>query len=615
MDLIQIDKEKCKLCLSCIRICPVKAIKTGEDDFPQVIQERCIACGSCMATCSPEAIHYRSSIAQVNALLSSEHAVCAIVDPSISGEFPDVADYRKFVEMIRKLGFAYVNEASFGVDMVAREYKNLFDNEFKGKYYVAANCPVVVSYIEKYYPDLVDNLAPIVSPMIAAAMMVRKKYGQQIKVVFIGPCIAAKQDAVRYREKHGEVNAVLTFQELRKLFKSHKIAERSLEYSDFDPPYGYKGSLYPITNGIIQAAEIDEMLLSSHVITSEGRAGMLQSVQDFDRFNERINCHFNIFYDEGCLMGPGTSPDGDKTLRRAMVIQFANKRLRSFNYEHWENELRNYLSLDMSRSFQRDDQRLPPIEKNLVDDVMADLGREQDNMYCQACGYDSCRDFAESVVRGFADKESCFRYAATMTKDYMKDYKLVKEQFIRSKKNNADLEKKITQGKKELERSQSVIDSVLEELPFSLVILNSNLKIRNSSRAFIEMLGEDAREINEVIPGLKGADIAKLVSYNFVNLFRHVLDNKESVYNRSLPLGERKTLVSVFPVKDHDDVCVLFRDAHLSEVSTEEIKQRVTEVVDKNIEMVQKIGFILGEEASGVEQLLKRIIDLFDKEQ
>lgn len=614
MELIQIDKGKCKLCHSCIRICPVKAIKTGENDFPQIVPERCIACGSCIAGCSPKAIYYKFSVDDVNALLSSDDCVCAIVDPSISGEFPDIADYRKFVEMIRRLGFDYVNEASFGVDLIAYQYKKLFEDEFKGKYYISANCPVVVFYIEKYYPDLIANLAPIVSPMVASAKMARKKYGKETKVVFIGPCIATKKEAELYKGEDGEVNAVLTFHELRKIFKDRKIAERSLEFGDFDPPYGYKGSLYPISNGVLQTADIDENLLSSKIITSEGRANMLQSVKDFERFNERINCHFNMFYDEGCLMGPGMSPDGDKNLRRAMVIQFANKRLESFNHDRWIQELQLFLGMDFSRSFTRDDQRLPTVDQKKVDEIMCELGREHENMFCKACGYNSCRDFAEAVAQGFADKESCFRYSAIITKDYLKDYKLVKEQFIRSKKNNADLEKKILAEKKELERSQFVIDAVLEELPFSLVILNENMKIQNSSKAFIEMMGNDAKEIDEVIPGLKGADIAKLVPNNFISLFRHVLKEKQAIYNRNLPLGERKMLISCFPVKDHDDVCVLFRDAHLSEISADEIKERVTEVVDKNIQMVQKIGFILGEEASNVEQLLNRIIDLFDKE-
>jgi iron only hydrogenase large subunit-like protein len=129
--------------------------------------------------------------------------------------------------MIRKLGFTFVSEVSFGVDLVAMKYKDLFER-FRGKYHISANCPAVVSFIEKYYPELTINLAPIASPMIATAKVIRKKYGQNIRIIFIGPCIATKEEAMKF-QGDAKIDAVLTFIELRQLFEEFNIRESHLE--------------------------------------------------------------------------------------------------------------------------------------------------------------------------------------------------------------------------------------------------------------------------------------------------------------------------------------------------------------------------------------------------
>jgi NAD-dependent dihydropyrimidine dehydrogenase PreA subunit len=141
--LFQISHEACIKCYSCVRICPVKAIRVDvANELPSIIPERCIGCGSCYRACAPHAIFFRSSIEETKAILASDSRVAAICDPTISGEFHDITDYRKFVEMIRQLGFTYVGEVSFGVDLVALKYKELFEN-FKGKYHFTANSHVM----------------------------------------------------------------------------------------------------------------------------------------------------------------------------------------------------------------------------------------------------------------------------------------------------------------------------------------------------------------------------------------------------------------------------------------------------------------------------------------
>jgi iron only hydrogenase large subunit-like protein len=267
LPLVTINESLCRMCYACVRVCPVKAIRMTEGDkTPRILPERCIGCGLCVEACSPGAISVRDSRQEVRSILASGDQVVAITDPSISGEFDDITDYRKFVQMIKALGFQYVNEASFGVDLVARQYADMIIRT-RGKNFITSCCPVVVSYIEKYHPDLIPNLIPVVSPMIASARVVRKKYGSDVKVVYIGPCIEAKNEISRF-EGDARIDAVLTFKELRQLFEEAGINESMLEYSDFNSPLGYKGSLYPISNGILQAASVSEDLLTGTVITA-----------------------------------------------------------------------------------------------------------------------------------------------------------------------------------------------------------------------------------------------------------------------------------------------------------------------------------------------------------
>jgi len=158
--VIYINEEKCRNSYSCVRVCPVNAIEVKpERRHPLVIADRCIGCGLCFLSCSPRAIEFRNSIGNVMNILKSPRKSAALIAPSIASEFDDITDYRKLVGMIRQLGFTYVHEVSFGVDLVAHAYKQLFE-EAHGKYYITANCPTIVEMIEKYHPGLVPNLAP-----------------------------------------------------------------------------------------------------------------------------------------------------------------------------------------------------------------------------------------------------------------------------------------------------------------------------------------------------------------------------------------------------------------------------------------------------------------------
>lgn len=613
MDLIEITNSKCVKCYACVRVCPVKAVKMDlTDDYPKISQNRCIGCGSCVTVCGTEAVIYHQSKNEVIKLLNSDQKVAAIVGPSISGEFSDITDYRKFVNMLRVLGFDYIHEASFGVDLVAQKYAELFANN-KGKFYITANCPALVFYIEKYFPELISNLAPIVTPMVATSKVVHQKYGKDIKVVYIGPCIANKHEAGRYSDTDGRIDAVITFQELRQLFKEFNITEGQYEFSEFDAPLGGKGSLYPISNGILQAAGISEDLQSGSVITAEGRSTMVRAVKEFADHPQVINRHFNIFYDHGCLMGPGTSRGGERFIRRTLVVNYVNKRLSKFNRNEWEENMKNYSQLDLSTSFTNDDQRIAQPPRDKVREVMNLLGKQdfKDNQGCGACGYNTCYEFATNVVKGLTTTEMCITHAVKSRQNSIQRLQQANEQLEQTKEALKESEKTARNEQLLAKDAYLTMETILHKLPTSLVIVDEKLHIMQANESFIKLLGQEAAEISEVIPGLVGADIKTLFPFQVHNLFSYVLLNGEDIQKRDIHLNEELYNISVFSIRKNSIVGAVIVDIHSPEVRKEEVLKRLEEVININLEMVQKIGFLLGEGAADTEKMLNSIMELY----
>lgn len=613
MKIIQIDHKRCTKSYACIRACPVKAITArSQDGMPVVNHNRCIGCGSCLSVCASNAVSHFSEIEATIELLDSDDKVAAIVDPTISGEFPDITDYRKFVEMIRTLGFDYVNEVSFGVDLVARQYKKLL-SDFRGKYYLLANCPSLVSYVEKFVPELTDNLAPIVTPMTATAKVVRQAFGEKLKIVFIGPCLSAKHEA-RLHKGDGAVDAVLTFKELRELFEKYKIKEAKVEYSDFDKPIGNLGSLYPISQGIIHAAGLNTSPLTGSVITVEEKTNMLDVVDEFNDHPESLKKNFNIFYHAGCLMGPGTTDRSNKYLRRTMVVDYVHKRLKNFDSKQWEEAMDQFENLDLDRGFTKDDQRLPEPGQDQLEEILKSLGKSmEETASCSACGFRSCKDFAASVSQGLSGPETCLNYSLKKKQEYIKTLKTNNETLKKKQENLLETEKKLQEENVKIRQRSDTTSALMQNLPSAAVIVDDKLKVIESNQSFIKVLGEDAQMINEVIPGLSGADLKTLLPYNIYHLFDYVLEHDENIVGKDVYHDDRLLNISIYSLKPNKVVGAVFRDMYVAEVRQEEIINRVSEVIDENLKMVQQIAFSLGEGASTTEKMLNSIIETFRK--
>jgi iron only hydrogenase large subunit-like protein len=605
MPLISTNKDKCNLSYTCIRVCPAKAIKI-EDNHANIIPTRCIGCGNCVTVCAQSAIEYRSSRHMVEEMFRNNGPVAAICDPSISGEFDDISDYRNFVGMIRALGFTYVVETAFGVDLVAQKYRKLFD-DFHGKYYISTKCPPLVNFVEKYHPELVDNLAPIVPPAIAMAKVVRKKYGENVKVVSLSPCVGSKNDVKHFNHTDGNVDAVLSFVELREMFQEQGITENSVEFSEFDPPFGKVGGLFPISHGLFQAAEIDTSMLNSHIISTEGRNNFIRSLNEFEQ-SQDLRHHLDLFYCEGCIMGPGTSPSGRKFSRRSQVIRYVRKRLKSFDEQEWNKNIEEYGQLELSREFKPSDQRLPRPSEEEIQKVLEEMGKAkvEDQLGCGSCGYESCREFAIAKCQGLSKYEMCSSFTIKNMNTYITQLGKTNEKLNKTKVALKESEERAKEERRLAEEASETVSAMLQKLPSGVVIVDENLKIIESNTSFVELLGDEARMLNDIIPGLVDADLTKLVPFH--KLFSSVILNGEDILNRDVHYGTGLFNISVFTIKRNQIVGGIIRDLFAPEVRKEEVIGRARAVIRENLETVQQIAFLLGESASKTEKLLNSII-------
>ena len=603
--LIVVDEDKCNLSFTCVRVCPAKAIKIT-DKHAQIIPERCIGCGHCVSMCAQKAIQYRDDKSNTKRLLNNDVRVAAICDPAISGEFSDITDYRKFVAMIRALGFDLVTEMAFGVDLVANKYKELLEI-FQGKYFISTKCPPVIKYVEKMHPGLVDNLAPIVPPFIAMSKVIHKKYGEEFRVVYITACTAAKDDVKSFAQTDGQIDSVITFVELRELFTEKGIKESSVEFSEFDPPLGRKGGLFPISHGLFQAVDVNQDLLEADILITEGRTNFLQSIEEF-KSEVELKQHLDLFYCKGCIMGPGASGGGKKYMRRSQVIKYVSKRMKEIDCEQWKADIDIYSDLDLGRSFRSMDQRLPYPAEEQIQQVLIEMGktRVEDMLGCGACGYPTCKEFAVAHIQGLTEYEQCYTFTVKKLHTYVSKVNAANEKL---KKTQEALQKSEENARLEelaAREAAETTTSMLNRIRAGIVIVDQDLKVLESNNHFIDMLGEDIREIAELVPGLKGAELTSLLPFH--RLFSSVLKSGQDVLNRDSPYGSSILNVSVFTIKKNKVVGGIIRDLITPEVRREEVINRAREVIRENLETVQQIAFLLGESASKTEKTLNSII-------
>ena len=412
MPVVWTIQEKCKRCYSCIRECPAKAIMV-ENGQAKVIEERCLGCGHCVRFCSQNAKAVLSGTDNVLRFLKEKKTV-AMLAPSFPASFQD-ATPEKVIGAVRACGFEKVVEVAFGADLVNKAYFRLVNEVKKGeedakKPVIASSCPALSNYITKYVPELLPNLAPIVSPMVAMGRVVRKYYGHDVRVVFIGPCSAKKVEFTDDDVKDA-VDEVLTFSELEQIWQFNGIDPKKANESDFDPPHAYLGKLYPISGGFLRSAGLPADVMNSDMIVTEGKERVMNLVESIK--NNQVDAQMiDILFCEGCINGPFMDRNINYFARKQKIVYYTDTGRKKTDYQSWRKAIEECADINLAKKFRAD--RVPdnePTEKEIKNILQhIDKFEDSDELNCGACGYETCREYARAVYQGFAENDMCLPY-------------------------------------------------------------------------------------------------------------------------------------------------------------------------------------------------------------
>ncbi len=495
--LINTVRDRCKTCYQCVRECPARAIRIVEGQA-DVIPERCIGCGNCVRVCNQHAKIAVSAADEVMALLRSPHRTAAIVAPSFPAEFAEI-DASVLVGMLRSLGFDMVCEVGYGADLVALEYRRLLDRN-DGRRYIATTCPAIVCFVEKYYPDLVPALAPVISPMVAAARALRQDHGDALHTVFIGPCLAKRREALS-EELQGEVTQAITFAELRTLFDLASLTPVQIVPSDFDPPQAHMGAVFAVKRGLLKTAAIDEDLITNDVISAGGTYQFEEAIREFaaegmtPRLLEVLCCN-------GCIMGAGMTTEASMLTRRIRVAQFVKQRLRDLDCSQWKDSIDRFSALDMSRRFLAQDQRMPMPSRGQLAEILQRMGKTkpEDELNCGACGYATCDEHATAVYMGLAENEMCLPYAIEQLHTTVDELNLSNQELASAQEALVQAEKLASMGQ--------LAAGIAHEInnPLGVVLMYAHLLLEdaadNELREDLRMIAEEADRCKSIVSGL-----------------------------------------------------------------------------------------------------------------
>ena len=517
--LVYTIKELCRTCYTCVRECPAKAIRIVGGQA-EVIVDRCIACGNCTKVCSQGAKVFLNTTDRVIKLLETGSKVAAIIAPSFPAEFADISDHHILVGMVKALGFELVAEVSFGADLVADRYKKLVSEE--KNFYISSDCPSIVNYVKFYHPALVDNLAPVVSPMVAMSRVVREKYGKETKIVFIGPCIAKKAES-------SEIDEAITFTELRDMMANGGITPETITPVDFDPPVGGRGAIFPVARGLLQTAKISDNAITGNIIAAEGRIDFQGALKEFEAGLIK-NQHMELLCCEGCIMGPGLSKNGKQYNRRSLVSSYANSKMKNIDSENWQKSFDEFDELDLSIRHKQEDPWIETLNENDVNDILIKMGKKtkKDQLDCGACGYESCVEHAIAIKKGLAEVEMCLPYTIEKLHKSVKDLALSNEKLSSMKQALKQSEKLAHMGQ--------LSAGIAHELnnPLGVVIMYSNILLEESKmgdpvRDDLKLIVDQAGRCKKIVAGLLNFARKNQVNHQMVSIKDLVNHSLESL--------------------------------------------------------------------------------------
>jgi iron only hydrogenase large subunit-like protein/uncharacterized Fe-S cluster-containing protein len=565
--VISTNLARCRDCYRCVRACPVKAIRVKEGQA-QVVPELCIACGNCVWVCPQKAKLVRDDRPEIKEALQSGRAVVASVAPSFPAYF-NLSSLVPMEESLQTLGFKGAEETAFGAQMVGLAHKDFVVRNPGQWPVITSSCPAIVNYIEKYFPDLIPHLAPIVSPMIAHGRWLRNLYGPGAYIVFIGPCIA-KKDEMKDEPVSQVIDAALTFAELKEWLEEEGVPFQVEETGPgSDQPSIAR--LFPIEGGLVGTAAMDTDRLASQIITATGieacqdvlsgiRKGQLKA-----RLVELMAC------EGGCINGPVMRGQESAFLSRQKVIEYSQRNQPSIlpDPESWP---------DLKRSFLDESVPVPEFTEEQIRKVLELVEKytPEDELNCNACGYPSCRDKAIATLRGMAE--------ATMCIPYMR------------------------------RRAESIRQVVMDVTPDAILIVDKDLNLQDLSPSAEKMFRCHhslmiGQPLDQMVPETEG--------------FAQVRDTGKSIFSQTIHLRDDLIVEeTVVPVKDQRLLVGILRDVTEREGQHRELERirnetlnRTQEVIKNQMRVAQEIAQLLGESTAETKMMLSRLAKLLKEGQ
>ena len=548
---LDFKNAKCKDCFKCLRECPVKAIRY-ENHQAKIIDSRCILCGKCTLVCPQNAKQVHSEAEDVLALLASGKKVVASLAPSFVSSF-GVQDFDVMAEALSELGFAETEETAIGAKAVTEEYARLLKTgEFRN--FISSACPAVNRMIQLYYPSALKYLAPVPSPMVAHARMIKKR-DPDAAIVFIGPCIAKKREAA----ESGIIDGVLTFEELNALFERKNIDLGKIEAKTQSEKHSLKARYYPIPRGIIKS--FDALPEGYEYVAVDGVkrcAEVLEEVDSLSGLFLELNC-----CEHACVGGPC------RPATRSGAVK-SNEDVRRYAAKDIAAPAASVPETDLTQKHPRiilDD--FIPSEKD-IRAVLAKTGKNspEDELNCGACGYSTCREKAIAVLNGYADIEMCLPY-------------------MRS-------------------RAESMSYEIIQNTPNGIVLMSDDFTILDINSRAMRLLGVtehdvrgmlafDCFDCEEFISAVtKGKNVSK--KRVFVNR------TKKYIELSIVLLQEHKVLFGV--MKDITDSVEY--DEKLNAVKLETLAT-TDEVIKKQMRVAQEIASLLGETTAETKVALNKL--------
>ena len=554
---LTLKKSNCKNCYKCIRHCPVKSIRFSANQA-HIIGNECILCGQCFVVCPQNAKEISSELEKTRVLIQSGAPVYVSLAPSFIANYEGVG-IGAMEQALKQLGFAAVEETAIGATIVKNQYEKLLKDEHRD-IVITSCCHSVNLLIQKYFPDELKYLADVVSPMQAHALDI-KRHVPEAKVVFVGPCVAKKDEAEHYE---GIVDAVLTFEELTEWLASEHIKLQA----DVDENDNSRARFFPTTGGILKT--LSEQLPEYNYIAIDGIENCMAALRDIESGNVH-NCFLEMSACVGsCVGGPVMEKYHRSPVRDYMAVA---------NYAGTKDfDVTPLGEVDIHKQFEVIAHKLPMPSEGEIREIMHRMGKNKpsDELNCGSCGYNTCREKAIAIYQGKAEISMCLPF----------------------------LEQK----------AEGFSDAIVKNTPNGLIVLNDNLEVQQINAAAMKIV--NLRNDGDIL----GDQVVRILDPIH---YMKVRDTHQSIVNQRDYLAEYGKYVEQTILYDQSGHLIIgiMRDV-TEEVAAQERKDRVNrqtieitdKVVDKQMRIVQEIASLLGETAAETKVALTKLKESIENE-